>query len=175
MSAGVRRGLLVFLGLGGIGACGLQALVGVLALSPDAGGGDGLGMFFPVIAAALAIPLQLVAIAAWVAARARRRHEALREELGDDAPPRRGLTIAAAVCLGLPALVMAICTLVIALAHPGSGSVFWMLAEPGTLLWGPMWGLGAIIAGVAFGYEDRPLPLLLLPAYPLLGYVYMMS
>jgi len=62
---------------------------------------------------------------------------------------------------------------------PDSGDALhdalFMLAEPMTLVWGPTWAFGMVVAGVAFGRYDRPLPLLLTPVYPLLGAAYMFS
>ena len=102
-----------------------------------------------------------------------------------DAEPRpvdpmhaRVVAWVAVAALGGPALVMLGVLVVHAVLPDPSYALhdaLFMLAEPMTLVWGPTWAFGMVVAGVAFGRYDRPLPLLLTPVYPLLGAAYMFS
>ena len=155
---------------------GLGLLADYWALTAT-GGADGLGTFFPMIGAILFFPFQLLAIGAVIASRMKPAADpdvlvvAGDEDLAEAMrPPTLGRI--AAWMLGVPALVMLLCAVVSAAA--GSGLVA-PIAELGTFLWGPMWALGMIVAGVAFGRDNLAWPLALAPLYPVAGALYMFS
>ena len=175
--AGARGAILAALVLCGLAGCVWDVFVAVASASPGAGGADGLGMFFPVVIAGLAIPFQLTAISAFWSASARHRRLAeIEPELIEEAfPPRPGLARVAAVCVATPSLATFVSWVALkVLPYQGGESIWWMLAEPATLLWGPLWAFGGIMAGVAFGREDDRWPLALIPLYPVAGWLYMM-
>ena len=150
--------LLMFAGLG------VVADVGAVRAT---GGPDGLGAFFPIIGALLFFPFQLLAIGAVIASVASRMKPVT------DAEPKRTLFARiAAWMLGAPALVMLLCALA---STVGRSELVFQIAEPGTMLWAPMWTLGMIVAAIAFGRDNQAWPLLLTPLYPVAGALYMFS
>jgi hypothetical protein len=139
--------------------------------------GDGLGMFFPMISVLVLAPLQLAALAALVAARspARRPGEARAEPtdaVAAPAPAPRGVVLAAVGLLSTPAAVMVFATAFVRV--PALHDIAFLLAEPGTLVWGPTWLAGCVAGGIALG-RGAGWPMLLAPLYPLLGVAYMFS
>ena len=171
-------GILVVLALLGVG---WDVMTFLESQRPHTGG-DGLGMFFPAIGVLLFLPVQLLALVAvayevWTRSRTARAPVDAEERAVDPTHARVVAWVAAAM-LGGPALVMLGVLVVHALLPDPSYALhdaLFMLAEPMTLVWGPTWALGMVVAGVAFGRYDRPLPLLLAPLYPLLGAAYMFS
>ena len=169
--------LLCVIGLASIGCC-WDVLTLTLALT-DGAGGDGLGMFFPVIGALLLAPLQLLAVIALGSALMWRLDVRSQDAEARATHARHGLIASAlaGAALAVPAVVMGVVTALQA-ALPYSDAVHELLftiAEPGTLLWAPLWTLGMLLTGVALGRYERAWPVLLTPLYPLAGALYMFS
>lgn len=169
--------LLCVIGLASIGCC--WDLVTVASAMNDGAGGDGLGMFFPVIGALLLAPLQLLAVIALASALVWRLDVRTQDDETRARHARNGLAVSvlAGAALGVPALVMGVVTALEA-ALPYSDAVHELLftiAEPGTLLWAPLWTLGMLLTGLALGRYERAWPVLLSPLYPIAGALYMFS
>lgn len=145
---------------------GLGVVADVAALTAT-GGADGLGTFFPIIGAMVFFPFQLLAVGAVIAAIASRT-----KPVADAASKRTLFARIAAWMLGAPASVMLLCALA---STAGRSELVFEIAEPGTMLWGPMWALGMVVAAIAFGRDNQAWPLLLTPLYPIAGALYMFS